>query len=118
MPATWWLKKRSYFLFILREFSAVFVAIAAVTTILQVRALSNGPAAYAGFQDLLASPLVIVLALVTLAFALLHTITFFLLAGRILVIPVGEKPVPARAVVLGHFAGWAVVSLIFVLLVL
>lgn len=117
-PVTWWLKKPAYLLFMLREFSCVFVLIAAVATLLQVSAIKGGYSAYWNFQQTLQSPLALGLALLALAFCLLHTITFFLLAGRVLVVRFGEKPVPGRAIIAGHFAGWFVVSLIILWIVL
>ena len=46
MPATWWLTKQSYFLFMLRELSSVFVALFLVVYLCQLYQLSQGPDAY------------------------------------------------------------------------
>ncbi len=117
LPANWWLKKRNYLIFVLRELSAVFVAIVAIGTVIQVQALRDGATAYAGYQAMLDSPVMIALNVVALLFALLHTITWFLLAGRVLVIPVGEKTVPSRVVVAGHFLMWLALSVVFAVIV-
>jgi fumarate reductase subunit C len=117
LPTTWWLGKRNYIIFILRELSAVFVALVAIGTVIQVQALSDGQTAYAGYQAMLDSPALIILSVVALLFALLHTITWFLLAGRVLVIPVGEKTVPKRMIVAGHFLMWIVISIVFACIV-
>jgi len=108
MPAGWWLGRWSYFVFMMRELSSVFVALVAVGTVLQVQALRSGE--YASFNEMLASPWMIALGIVSLAFALLHTLTFFSAAGQVLVIRRGEMSVPKDAVVAGHFVGWLVVS--------
>src|SRR5258708_39510692 len=52
----WWLSSWHYLKFMLRECSSVFVAWFVVMTLLQIRALSNGPAAYREFEDWLKSP--------------------------------------------------------------
>src|SRR5206468_10337644 len=45
----WWLQRRSYVVFVLRELSSVFVAWSVVFILLLVRAVGDGPRAYAGF---------------------------------------------------------------------
>src|SRR5207244_4947928 len=46
----WWLARWPYLKFILREISSVFVAWFVVVLLLQIRALSHGPAAYPRFE--------------------------------------------------------------------
>ena len=117
MPAGWWLQKQSYFLFVMRELSAVFVALVAVNCVFLFDAVKHGKNAYESSLAALGSPLGMVLSLVALVFALLHSITFFLLAGKVLVIHTGEDKVPGSLVSGAHFAAWAVVSVAFVWLV-
>ena len=71
----WWLGRRNYLIFILREFSSVFVAYFLVVTLEQVCALTRGPEAYAAFQAHMRHPLMILLNIIALAFLVLHTIT-------------------------------------------
>lgn len=118
MSPGWWLKRRNYFIFMMRELSAVFIGLFAVATILQVRAIRGGPAAYEQFMEMVRSPAAIVVAMVGLLFAILHSITFFMLAGRVLVIQTGEERVPPALIVAGHFGAWLAASVLFVLLVL
>jgi fumarate reductase subunit C len=49
---------------------------------------------------------------VTLAFVVYHAATFFQAAPQAMVVRVGRWRVPPQAVLLGHYAGWAVVSAI------
>ena len=56
MSFWWWLEKRAYFNFIIRELTCVFVGIFAVLTLFQIRALAIGPDAYAAFIDRLRTP--------------------------------------------------------------
>lgn len=118
MPSGWWLKKPNYLLFILREVSAVFIALVAVATILQVQALKSGPAAYASLTDALSTPVAVACAVVALLFAILHSVTFFLLAGKVLVVQMGDERVPPAAIIAGHFAAWAALSVLFLVIVL
>ena len=47
----WWLKKRTYFLFVMRELSSVFVAWFAVFLMMMVFAIGRGEAAYQNFLN-------------------------------------------------------------------
>ena len=64
----WWLKKRTYFLFVLRELSSIFVAWFAVFLMIMVVAIGRGEASYQNFMNWAASPVVIVINIVALAF--------------------------------------------------
>ncbi len=115
---TWYLENHRYSIFMLREMSAVFVALAAVATIMMVLAVKAGPAEWERFLGLMAHPGMLALSGVALAFAILHSVTWFLLAGKVLVIRKGEMKVPAEAIIGGHFAGWLAVSVVIAVLVL
>jgi fumarate reductase subunit C len=56
MPATWWLKKPSSFLFMLRELSSVFIALFLVVFLIQIYQLTRSPEAYVAFSQKLSSP--------------------------------------------------------------
>lgn len=116
MSKTWWLEKPSYFIYMLREFSSVFVGLVAVGTILQVSALKGGT--YASFAEALNGPAVTVFGVVALAFALLHSVTFFQAAGKVFVIRTGETQVPESVVIGGHFVAWIALSFLIGRLVL
>ena len=91
----WWTKKRSYFLFAMRELSSVFVAWFAVFLIVMVFAIGRGEASYQRFLDWAASPIVVVVNIVALAFAVLHTVTWFVLTSQAMVVRLGGRLVPA-----------------------
>jgi fumarate reductase subunit C len=82
----WWLKKRTYFLFVMRELSSVFVAWFAVFLMMMVFAIGRGEAAYQNFLNWAASPVVVVVNIVALAFAVLHTVTWFALTPQAMVV--------------------------------
>jgi fumarate reductase subunit C len=91
----WWTKKRSYFLFAMRELSSVFVAWFAVFLMVMVFAIGRGEASYQRFLDWAASPIVVVVNIVALAFAVLHTMTWFVLTPQAMVVRLGGRRVPA-----------------------
>jgi len=91
----WWMKKRSYFMFVLRELSSVFVAWFAVFLMIMVLAIGRGEASYQNFMSWAASPVVVVINIVALAFAILHTVTWFALTPQAMVVRFGGRQVPA-----------------------
>lgn len=106
----WWLHQWSYFMFVLRELTSLAVAFFVVMTLLQVRALSHGPQAYAGFARRLTSPLLLTLNLISFFLLLLHTITWFNLAPRAMVVRVGGKRVPEVVITTTNYILWFAIS--------
>ncbi|MDF3339001.1 fumarate reductase subunit C [Mycolicibacterium septicum] len=116
VPLLWWVKRPSYLRYMLREASCKFVAWSVVYLGLLVWAL--GTDHYDWFQDFSTHPLVIALNVVTLAFLLLHTVTWFSLAPRAMVVHLRSRRVPAGAVLAGHYAAWLLVSVVIAWVVL
>lgn len=106
----WWLGKWSYFGFILREGSCMFVAWFVVYLLLLVNAVSDGPDSYARFLEWSAIPRVLVLNVVSFLFIAYHAVTFFDAAPQAMVVHVGRNRVPEYLVMAGHYVTWAVVS--------
>ena len=53
---TWWLSKRNYVLFMLRELTSVLIAAFLVVYLMQLAALAQGAEAYVAAVERLASP--------------------------------------------------------------
>jgi fumarate reductase subunit C len=106
----WWLHRRSYFAFILRELSSIFIAWFVVFLLMFIRAVSQGDPAYRQFLDWAGSPLVVLLNLVSLFFVVFHALTWFNLAPKAMVVQVGGKPLPAAVISGSNYLAWIVVS--------
>ena len=106
----WWFGQRHYLKFILRELSSVFVAFTVVITLLLLRALHTGPEAYARFMRLMQSPLMIALCVISLFFVVFHTITWFNLAPRAMVVRFRGKRVPEFLIATPNYVAWLVIS--------
>jgi fumarate reductase subunit C len=118
VSAYWWLWEWGYLKFILREISSVFVAYFVGLILLQLWALRDGPEAYAAFQAWLRMPSVIALNAVSLLFVLFHTITWFNLAPRALVVRLGGKRLPDPLIAGSNYVAWLVVSVAVAWLIL
>ena len=108
MPANWWARKRHYFFYMLREFTALPLALWLLWFLVEIKRAGDGAAAYAPHS----SALFIAFSVVCLAFALYHSITFLSLAGVIIHVKLLDRPVPSRLIVLSQFGLWAVASIV------
>ena len=115
---TWWLKRKTYILFMIRELTSVFVAGYCIFLLVLVYNLTQGADAYGDFMAALKSPISVALHLITLIFVLYHTITWFNLTPKILVLYRGEERIPQGLVAGTFYVGWVVVSVIVAWLVL
>jgi fumarate reductase subunit C len=106
----WWLERWSYFRFILRESTCMFVAWGLVYLLLLVRAGSHGAATYAAFLAWSATPCVLALNVVSFALVVFHAVTFFEAVPQAMAVHIGRSRVPGPLVKAGHYFGWAAVS--------
>jgi fumarate reductase subunit C len=106
----WWLKRAAYLKFILREASSVFVAWFVIVTLLQIRALSRGPADYAEFQTLLRNPFMLALNAVSFLFVMYHAVTWFNLAPKAMAVRLRGKRLPNLAISGPNYVAWVVIS--------
>src|SRR5216684_1695114 len=108
LPRGWWLRRRHYFLYIVREFTSVPLALWLLWLLVEIQRASNGPKGYfphssAGF---------IVFSVACLPFALYHSYTFLSLAGVIINLKLMGRPVPSRVIVAAMFGLWLVASIV------
>jgi fumarate reductase subunit C len=110
----WWLQKRSYFVFVMRELSSIFVAWFVLFLLLLLAAVGRGRSSYESFLDFASHPAVLVVNVVASAFLVLHVVTWFALTPQAMVIQVGGRRVPGSVILASQYVGLAVVS-VFVL---
>jgi len=114
----WWLQNRTYAGFVLRELTSVFVAFFALIYLWQLRALAQGPEAYAQFLARLITPPFLALHALTFVAVVFHSITWFNLAPRAMVVRVGGKRVPDWTIVGLNYGAWILVSVIIATILL
>ncbi|TDO44509.1 fumarate reductase subunit C [Kribbella sp. VKM Ac-2527] len=112
IPILWWTERWSYLLFVLRELSSVFVAWFVVYLLLLINAISDGPAAYDEFVERSGHWWVVAINVIALLFVLLHTVTWFGLAPKAMVVKLQGRRVPPRAILAAHYAAWLLLSAI------
>ncbi len=112
MPVTWWLRKRSYFFFMMRELSSVFIAIFLVVLLVQIYQLREGPESYAAFVQGLGSPGWLIFHAIALLFAIYHSITWFISTSVVLPLRLGKREIPRNLVTGLNIGAWIGVSLV------
>lgn len=114
----WWLGRWPYVKFILRELSSVAVAWTVAFTLLQLRSLSQGEAAYATFTRRASSPIIIALNVIAFGFLLLHSITWFNLAPKAMAVRIRGIRVPGLLISGPQYIAWIAISAIIFAIVL
>lgn len=114
--ATWYFARPRDIHHMLQEVSSFFIGAYAILLVAGLGALAEGEAAYGMFLAGLGSPLSIGFHWLVLAVALFHSVSWFNVAPKAMRMQVGEMFIPERAIALGHYAAWVVISL-FVLFI-
>ena len=96
----WWTRKRTYFVFVMRELSSIFVAWFVVFLLLLLRAVDRGAGGVRRLPRLgrLARGSS-ALNVVAVAFLVLHTVTWFSLTPQAMAVRVRGRPVPPVLVI-------------------
>jgi fumarate reductase subunit C len=108
MPANWWMMKKTFVLFIVRELTCVFVGGYALFLLVLV-ARRDQPEAFAAWLN---SPLLIVLQIIALPMVLYHTITWFNLTPKAVVVWRGEERVSPLLIAGANYVAWAIISIV------
>ena len=98
--AGWWTGNRRLVLYMLREFTAIPVAIWMLWFLVEIARARGGAASYRPNGG----PVFVAFSVVCLALALWHSVTFLRLSGLIVRLPLGQRTVPASVIVGGSFA--------------
>jgi fumarate reductase subunit C len=109
LPRDWWLHKRTYFLFMVRELTSVFVFGYAVFLLVLV-AVAGDAAAFERLVQWLQSPWSIALHAIALGMVLFHSITWIGLTPKVLVLWRGEERVSPRLIAAVNYIAWLAVS--------
>ena len=106
----WWLKKRTYFIFVMRELSSIFVAWFVLFLLILIASVGKGDAAYQDFLDFASHPVVVAFNAVALLFVVLHMVTWFALTPQAMVVRVRGQRVPPSLILASQYAAMVVVS--------
>jgi fumarate reductase subunit C len=108
LPTNWWRRNRRYLLYMVREFTAVPIAVWMIWFLFEIASVRGGAAGYRPPGGVA----FVAFSAVCLVFALWHSFTFLRLSGLIVRIPLGQRTVPATVIVVGSFALLFVASVV------
>jgi len=108
MPRFWWLKRRSYFMYVIRDLSPTAGVAWLVIFLFQIHRIKDGVQSY----EALFSPWYVAFSLICLLFTLLHAFTWFGLSGVALPLRIGGHALKARTITVGMASAFVVVSAI------
>ena len=118
ISSSWWMGKPNYTLFMFRELTAVFVWLYLIFYLSQLSQLGKDAGTYTTFLDQRASFPWILFHLVALVAAIYHSVTWFNLTPKVIVVRRGEEKVPDGLIVGPHYAGWIGLSLAIIFIAL
>jgi fumarate reductase subunit C len=110
---TWYMRNGRYKRYMLREVTCLLVGFYSFLTIWALSALAGGPEQWSGFLGSQQNVLMVIVHAVSLIYFLIYmTFDWFKLAPKAMPVQLGEKKLPARVIVIGHYLAWIVVSLV------
>ncbi|ENN1786847.1 TPA: fumarate reductase subunit FrdC, partial [Shigella flexneri] len=107
-----------YRFYMLREGTAVPAVWFSIELIFALFALKNGPEAWAGFVDFLQNPVIVIINLITLTAALLHTKTWFELAPKAANIIVKDEKMGPEPIIKSLWAVTVVATIVILFVAL
>ncbi|MCU0989579.1 MAG: hypothetical protein MUE63_08355 [Xanthomonadales bacterium] len=112
--ASWYLGNARYRRYMLREVTCLLVGFYCFLMIWALAALAGGSAER--WEAFLASQqntaMLVVHAAALVYYLVYMTFDWFKLAPKAMPVQLGEKKLPDRAIVIGHYAAWAIVTLL------
>jgi fumarate reductase subunit C len=110
MPIFWWLGKRAYVAFIVRELTSLAVGYTALLVLAELAALARGAEAHRRLVELLAHPLAVGVNSLVLVALLIHAVTWLNLAPKAMVVRLAGRRIPGGVVLAGHYLAWIAAS--------
>ena len=117
MPIFWWTHRWVHIRFISRELTSLFVAFYSILFLFFIKAVGSGPSEYEAFSERLESAGFITFHIIAFLVLLFHSVTWFNLAPKAMVVKIGKQRVPGLVVALSNYAGWVFISILIFWLV-
>ena len=112
IPVFWWVRKWVYIKFISRELTSIAVVAFAIVLLFHARALIQGPEAYSELTEILSTPVSVILHFIALISVLYHSITWFSLTPKALVVRLGKWRVPDLMIIGLNLSAWIFISVL------
>jgi fumarate reductase subunit C len=120
LPANWWTKNGHYFMYMVRELTAVFVALWVVLFLVQLPSMAafpKDPGAYYRWLQFVRSPEWVIFSFITLFFVGYHAATWFILMGTVMTMRLGKTRIPPALIIGTMFVAWFGISIILLVII-
>jgi len=109
---TWYMRNGRYKRYMLREVTCLLVGFYCFLAIWGLAALAGGPDHWNSFLESQQNLLMVSVHAISLIYFLIYmTFDWFKLAPKAMPVQLGEKKLPDRIIVIGHYVAWAFISL-------
>jgi len=109
---TWYMRNGRYKRYMLREVTCLLVGFYCFLTIWGFAALAGGPDRWNSFLESQQNLLMVSVHAISLIYFLIYmTFDWFKLAPKAMPVQLGEKKLPDRIIVIGHYVAWVFISL-------
>ncbi|RLA03248.1 MAG: fumarate reductase subunit C [Gammaproteobacteria bacterium] len=102
---SWWLSKKNYFSYMMRELSSLFIGIFSLIMVWGLYQFSQGEAAYNAWSNNLWSNLT-VLSVLSFCFAVYHSFTWFVVTPKAMPLKFAGKRIPGSIIIAAHMLLW------------
>ncbi|PIE46296.1 MAG: fumarate reductase subunit C [Gammaproteobacteria bacterium] len=116
MKRTWWTEIPFYRWYMLREATAIFTLLYSINLLLGLRALATDKAHFLAWASTQSHPFMIIFAIVSFLMVGYHCYTWFDATPKVMPLQIGDKKVPARQIILGHWGAAIVLAIIVLVL--
>ena len=113
---SWWLTNSRYLRYMAREITSLFIGAYTGVLVVGLARLTEGRAAYETYLEALQGPVSVVFHALAFLFALYHTATWFNVTPKAMPLELGGRRIPGGVIIGAHYAGWAVVSMVLLVL--
>ena len=118
MPTTWWLRRKTYFLFMVRELTCVAVGGYAVLLLILAASAHDHHSCHSVFMWMKESRVSAALHAVAFPIVVYHSVTWFNLTPKAMVVWRGEEKLNPRLIAGSNYVVWLVVSILVAWIVL
>lgn len=121
LPSNWWLKSYHYFMYMMRELTALFAALWVLGFLVQLPLMAGYPENMSGHNlwvQYVRSPGWIIFSFICLIFVLYHAVTFITLMGTVMTARFGKIRIGGGRVVAPMMLAWLGITLLLAIILM
>lgn len=113
----WFMKQPHFIHYMIREFTCVGIGLYILNLMAGIVALANSEQSWMGWVAAQTNPVMVIISLFAFASALFHSYTWFGVTPKVFRIPHGDRFVPGKWIILGHWVVFIIIAMILTIIV-